>query len=132
MNNSTESQTFIKSILSGLNIEEEIIQLGIDEYYSAGGFIMLVCFLLLYKCFSNHDDLEYLVELERLEKAKKMEEEEKKEWLRKKYNELKASLNLPSNIFLILDGIILSNGRANLNEALQAVKTKNNYAQKLH
>lgn len=132
MNNSTENQTFIKSILSGLNIKEEIIQLGVDEYYSAGGFIMFVCFLLLYKSFSNHDDLEYLEELERLEKAKEMEEAEKKEWLRKKYNDLKASLNLSSNIVLILDGIIFSKGRANLNEALQAVETKKNYAQNIH
>ncbi len=132
MSHSTENQTLIESILTELKIEEEIIQLEMKKYHSAGGLIMVICFLFLFKRFNNHEDPEYLAELELLEAAKTKGETEKKEWLQKKYNELKLSSNLASNLLLILDGMFLPTTKSSLKEAVQALSTHNHTTPKIH
>jgi hypothetical protein len=115
------NEFIIDSIVQILNVPRETVEKGLTVFLPVGGLLMLLCFFLISRNFPDTDDLAYLTEIEQLEAAKKMGEEEKEKWLQKKYEQLKASSSFSIGVFSLIDTFLSPNVGATINDALKAL-----------
>lgn len=123
---------YLEPLIRNLHIPLETVEKGINEYFSVGDLLMLVCFFLISHNRIDKDEAAYFEEIARLDAAKKMTEAEREEWLRDKYKMLKIASGVSLNIFSVIDTFLFPDSNVTINDAvakLQKLSKRSNPTQ---
>lgn len=121
-----DKNIFLQFLVDELEIDPDLQNIGMSEYFDQGNILLVVCFFLVCFIFHNKDHAAFLEEINQLKAAMDMEEKDKDEWFKNKYLRLKKLSGVSENSFLFFDAIITPRQNASLADALKALKAEFN------